>query len=149
MIFYLIISYHYLPNKKTYINYSKGSNTMFEVEKTYYFESGHSLEHHDGKCKEPHGHSYILTIHIRRETLIKSGPKINMVIDFDDINKIVKPMIEQYFDHKWLNDSLGTDSTTVEFITKWVYEHLKPQMPDLWKISMNETATARAIYYVS
>jgi 6-pyruvoyltetrahydropterin/6-carboxytetrahydropterin synthase len=120
---------------------------MFEVEKTYRFEAGHSLVHHDGRCKEPHGHSYILTIHLRRETLISSGPKTNMVMDFDDINKIVKPMIETYFDHRWLNDTLKIDSTTVEFMTKWIYDYLKPQLPDLWCISMNETASARAIYY--
>ena len=119
---------------------------MFEVEKTFHFESGHSLEHHDGKCKEPHGHSYILTVTLRTSKLIESGPKKNMVIDFDDIGKIVKPMIEQSLDHRWLNTTLKTDSPTAEFIAKWIYDYLEPKLNDLYMITVHETSTAKAIY---
>jgi 6-pyruvoyltetrahydropterin/6-carboxytetrahydropterin synthase len=119
---------------------------MYEVEKTFRFESGHSLEHHDGKCKEPHGHSYVLTVTLRVDKLIEAGPKKNMVIDFDDISKVVKPMIEQSLDHKWLNASLKTDSPTAEYIAKWVYDYLEPKLPGLYMITIHETATAKAIY---
>lgn len=119
---------------------------MFELEKTFHFEAGHVLPHHDGKCRMPHGHSYVMTIHIKSDQLLTSGPKKNMVIDFSDVSSIVKPMIETYLDHKWLNDTLESDSPTVEFIAKWAFEHLEPKLPNLYAVSIYETVTSRIIY---
>jgi 6-pyruvoyltetrahydropterin/6-carboxytetrahydropterin synthase len=119
---------------------------MFELEKTFHFEAGHALTHHDGKCKTPHGHSYVMTLHLASDKLIADGPKKNMVIDFTDISDIVKPMIETYLDHKWLNETLQNDSPTVEFIAMWVYEHLSPKLPLLKKVSLYETSTSKVTY---
>lgn len=119
---------------------------MFHIEKTFYFEAGHVLVHHDGKCAEPHGHSYVLTVHLRSEILHSDGPKKNMIIDFQDISSIVKPMIFEYLDHKWLNTSLENDSTTAEFIAKWIFDHLKPKLPYLFAVTLFETATSKVYY---
>lgn len=119
---------------------------MFELEKTFTFEAGHVLKHHDGRCKNPHGHSYVLTIHLRSNTLVPSGPKTNMLVDFNDIAAIVKPMLDDYLEHKWLNDTLQTDSPTVEFIAKWIFEYLESSLPGLHAVSLYETATSRVIY---
>jgi 6-pyruvoyltetrahydropterin/6-carboxytetrahydropterin synthase len=119
---------------------------MYELEKTFNFEAGHVLKHHDGRCKNPHGHSYILIVHIQAESLIDDGPKKNMVVDFNDVSYLVKPMLDDYLDHKWLNDTLQSDSPTVEFIAKWIFDYLKPRMPALYAISLYETATSRVTY---
>lgn len=124
----------------------KHKRFMFEVEKTFYFEAGHQLIHHDGKCKEPHGHSYVLTVTLRKAQLIESGAKKNMLLDFSEISALLHPMIEKYFDHKWLNDTLATDSPTVEYIAKWIFDYLKPFLPDLEVITLHETATCKARY---
>jgi 6-pyruvoyltetrahydropterin/6-carboxytetrahydropterin synthase len=122
---------------------------MFEIEKIFCFEGGHSLTFHDGKCKDPHGHSYKIHLVIRKDGLVPSGPKKNMVIDFSDISRIVKPMIAEYLDHKWLNDTLKTDSPTAEFIAKWIFEYLRPQLPELYAVRVCETDTASATYRIS
>ena|ERR1700722_12021940 len=119
---------------------------MFELEKTFHFEAGHCLVHHDGKCRQPHGHSYVLTVHLRREQLIATGPKRNMLMDFYDVSAVVKPMLEEYLDHHWLNETLGNDSTSAEFIAKWVYDYLKPKLPELFAVSLYETQSAKVIY---
>lgn len=119
---------------------------MFELEKTFHFEAGHCLKYHDGKCRDPHGHSYILSVIIQSQTLISNGPKTNMVIDFADITSVVKPMIEKYFDHKWLNDSLQSESATVEFMAKWIFDYLEPFLPGLHAIVLYETATSKVTY---
>lgn len=119
---------------------------MFELEKTFHFEAGHSLKHHDGKCRNPHGHSYVLTVCIRTKDLIASGPKTNMVIDFGDLSKVVIPMIEEYFDHKWLNDTLNSDSATVEYMAKWIFDFLEPLLPNLYAITLWETASSKVTY---
>lgn len=120
---------------------------MFEIEKTFRFEAGHQLVHHDGKCSQPHGHSYVLTVLCRKASLVTEGPKKNMVMDFDDISSAVRPLIESHLDHKWLNDTLDTDSPTVEFIAKWIFEKLLPLISELVAITVQETSTARATYF--
>jgi 6-pyruvoyltetrahydropterin/6-carboxytetrahydropterin synthase len=119
---------------------------MFELEKTFHFEAGHSLAHHDGKCRNPHGHSYILIVHIRAKNLIASGPKTNMVIDFGDLGKIVNPMIVEYLDHRWLNDTLNSESATAEYIAKWIFDYLEPRLPGLSAITLWETASSKVTY---
>jgi 6-pyruvoyltetrahydropterin/6-carboxytetrahydropterin synthase len=119
---------------------------MFELKKTFHFEAGHQLVHHDGNCAHRHGHSYILTVHICSEELIPDGPKKNMVIDFSTVSDIVKPMIKTYFDHCWLNDTLQTDSPSVEFMARWIYQYLKPKLKSLTAITLNETASSQVTY---
>jgi 6-pyruvoyltetrahydropterin/6-carboxytetrahydropterin synthase len=119
---------------------------MFELEKSFSFEAGHLLDHHDGKCRYPHGHSYVIKVFIRSSHLITSGPMKNMVTDFANISKFVKPMIEQYFDHKWLNDTLESDSPSAEYIAYWIFHYLKPHLPGLHAITVCETETAAATY---
>lgn len=119
---------------------------MFELEETFPFEAGHILKHHDGRCSSPHGHSYVLIVKVRGTQLIPSGPKTNMVIDFYDIINIVHPMIDAYFDHKWLNDTLKSDSVTVEYMSKWIFDYLEPHIPGLHAITVCETQTSRVTY---
>jgi len=119
---------------------------MFEIEKKFRFEAGHQLIHHDGQCSEPHGHSYVLLVTIRSDHIEPKGPKKNMVMDFNDISNVVKPMIDKYLDHKWLNDTLGTDSPTAEFIAKWIFDYLNDPLPNLDHVTLYETETSRVTY---
>lgn len=119
---------------------------MFEIEKKFRFEAGHKLCRHDGLCSNPHGHSYVLIVTLRAEALIKAGPKTNMVIDFFEISDKVKPMIEKYLDHCWLNDTLDSDSPTAEYIAKWIFDHLAPQLPGLYSITIYETESSKVVY---
>ena len=119
---------------------------MFEIEKIFSFEAGHQLMHHDGQCSNPHGHSYVLHVCLRSNKLVPEGPKTNMVVDFYDISSAVKPMIKEYLDHKWLNDTLETDSPTAEYIAKWIYYHLKPKLAMLHSITIYETETSKVRY---
>lgn len=119
---------------------------MFELSKEFHFEAGHCMTYHDGKCREPHGHSYILVVHLTGENLIETGCKKNMLVDFHDISAIVKPMIEKYFDHKWLNNTLDSDSPSVEFMARWIFEYLVPFIPLLSAITLHETSTSKVTY---
>ena len=119
---------------------------MFEIIKKFRFEAGHQLQHHDGECRDPHGHSYQLLLTLRSKELNDSGPKINMVMDFKEIEEVVQPMIEKYFDHRWLNDTLETDSPTAEYMAKWIFDYLHSKLPALHSVSLCETETSKAIY---
>jgi 6-pyruvoyltetrahydropterin/6-carboxytetrahydropterin synthase len=128
-----------------YLN-QKTCTHVYELEKIFHFEAGHVLDHHDGKCRHPHGHSYTLKVKIMAEELITSGPQTNMLMDFARISDIIKPMIATYFDHHWLNDSLKTDSPSAEFMAKWIYDYLEPKLNGLYSITICETNTCSATY---
>ena len=118
----------------------------FEIEHSFPFEAGHVLIHHNGKCSSPHGHSYVVKVKIVASELIDSGPQKNMVLDFYTISSIVGEMIELFLDHKWLNDSLGTDSPSAEFIAHWIFKYLEPKLKGLHSITLFETPTTSATY---
>lgn len=119
---------------------------MFELRKSFSFEASHVLKHHDGKCANMHGHSYKMTVELRGETLQSRGSKRNMVMDFSDISRYVKKLIQAHLDHRHLNDSLHIDSPTAEFIAFWCFQRLKPDLPLLTAVEIRETTTAAAIY---
>lgn len=119
---------------------------MYELQKTYTFEAGHALELHDGKCRRPHGHSYVFIVHLESDGLIEAGPKKNMVLDFGDLDKVVEPMVEEYLDHRWLNETLGSDSPTCEYIACWIFEYLEERLDFLSAVTVYETAKSKVIY---
>jgi len=119
---------------------------MFEIEKSFSFEAGHFLAHHDGACRRLHGHSYRMTVRLCADTLITGGSETNMVMDYQLLSGIVEPMIREFLDHVVLNETLQTDSPTAEFIAKWVYDWLKPKIPPLSSVTISETAKTAATY---
>ncbi|SCA58594.1 6-carboxy-5,6,7,8-tetrahydropterin synthase, partial [Chlamydiales bacterium SCGC AB-751-O23] len=104
------------------------------------------LKHHKGKCAIPHGHSYKLEVALKGDTLREKGEEKNMLMDFSFIAKAVKPLIEKYLDHKWLNDTLETDSPTAEFIAQWIYQQLSSKLPSLHKVTVWETKSCKVSY---
>lgn len=119
---------------------------MYQIQKTFTFEASHKLHHHDGKCAHLHGHSYRVTICLEGPSLQTHGPQTNMLCDFKDISDTVKPLIHKYLDHRHLNDTLGTDSPTAEFIARWIFEKVQTRLPLLERVMVHETASSVAIY---
>ncbi len=116
---------------------------MFSICKTFPFEAHHRLPHHQGKCARDHGHSYRLEIEVHGPIQGDSGrPDSGMVMDFDAISAVVKPLIEQYADHHSLND-IHTNPTA-EHIVEWFAAMCASQLPGLVRVRLWETATAYA-----
>ena len=74
---------------------------MMKITKTFSFDMAHMLDHHDGKCKNLHGHTYKLEVEISGD-LILGGAKDGMVIDFADLKTIVKKLVVEPFDHAFI-----------------------------------------------
>lgn len=68
--------------------------------------------------------------------LQSTGPQMNMVIDFADIEMIMQPLLDNFLDHHWLNETLNTDSPTMEFISRWVFQQVKERLPYLVSVSI-------------
>ena len=81
-----------------------------KIAKEYRWEMGHRLPFHKGLCRNIHGHSYKMIVEITG-SLNKHG----MVIDFFDLNKIIKPIIDKY-DHAFL--CWNKDKKLKDFLVK-------------------------------
>ncbi|MBV9258935.1 MAG: 6-carboxytetrahydropterin synthase QueD [Ktedonobacteraceae bacterium] len=92
--------------------------------KTFHFEAAHHLPGHTGKCARLHGHSYQLEVTVRGP--IKDTPNQSdsgMVIDFEDISKIVRASIIERLDHQDLNEVTEL-RTTAENLAHWMWDEL-------------------------
>lgn len=119
---------------------------MWVLSKEFTFEAAHYLPFHDGKCQRLHGHSWKGFVYVSRSRLIDSGSKSGMVLDFSDIKKVVSPLLDQYLDHYVLNETTGIESPTSEAIAKWIYDRIKPQLPDIVAVRIDETCTSSCLY---
>ena len=67
--------------------------------KEFNFEMAHALFGYDGPCKNVHGHSYKLSVTIKGKPIINGkDTKFGMVMDFNELKSIVKPIIDE-LDH--------------------------------------------------
>ena len=97
------------------------------VSKSYTFDAAHHITGHS-ICNVPHGHTFTLTVYVKG--LIDKG---GFVIDFHDLNKIVKPIIEA-LDHTYLNYNtllqIIKAPMTIEVLANFIYLKLKPHFND-------------------
>ncbi len=86
----------------------------------FYIDYAHRLPGHH-LCGREHGHTAKVLIEI--EGQIKDGPTYqdNMVIDFADMKKICKIVLDK-LDHRNLNELFVMP--TSEVIVKWIYQQL-------------------------
>lgn len=116
---------------------------MYKISKQFMFSAAHSLnglptEH---PCSRLHGHNYVVTIHLKSETLTSTG----FVRDYNELNPVRK-YIDEALDHRNLNDILEPLNSSAENIAKLIYDKFKPQFPELYAVEVSETPKTSAIY---
>lgn len=117
------------------------------IYKEFRFEAAHRLPHHQGKCQRLHGHSWLGKVYIQSNKLIETGPQQGMVMDFGEVKKYIKPLLDNYLDHYYLNETTGLENPTSEAIARWIFEKLQEmQLPGLYAIEIRETCTNGAYY---
>lgn len=119
---------------------------MFTLSKSFRFEASHQLPNHDGKCARLHGHSWVGKVYCRGQQLQDTGPKAGMLVDYADIKAVLKPLLNEKLDHWHLNDSTGLANPTSEEVSRWIYQQLKPLLPSLSAIEIQETCTSSCLY---
>lgn len=114
-----------------------------EIFKEFIIEAAHRLPNvpEGHKCGRLHGHSFRIQVHV-------NGPldaHLGWVIDFADIKAAFKP-IEEKIDHHYLNEVEGLQNPTSENIARWLWQQLRPALPTLCKVAVQETCTSGCIY---
>jgi 6-pyruvoyl tetrahydropterin synthase/QueD family protein len=138
---------------------------MITISREYWFSAAHRLEGHP-KCGRMHGHNYKLVVHVTANQVDDLG----MIIDYGDLDKIVKPFIDEYLDHYYLvsqaniegNDPLWMDTrghqwcrmlpvqhSTAELMAWWIGQELHNKLLPfitLEGVELWETPKSQAVY---
>lgn len=117
------------------------------IYKEFRFEAAHTLPHHEGKCRRLHGHSWVGRIYVKGNELINEGSQQDMIIDYGEIKKYIQPLLDQFLDHYYLNETTGLENPTSEVLAKWMYEKLEvAKLPGLHAVEIHETCTSGCMY---
>ncbi len=85
---------------------------QIKITKEFTWCMAHMLANHDGKCRNIHGHTYKMQVEIARKEggLINAPGKTDhgMVLEFNDVKKVINEIIVDKLDHAFL---YWTDST--------------------------------------
>ena len=114
-----------------------------EIFKTFTLESAHRLPNVPAghKCARVHGHSFRVEIHVRGPL----DPELGWVMDFADVKAAFEPLYRQ-LDHHYLNDVPGLENPTSEHLARWIWQRLRPTLPQLSAVVVHETCTSGARY---
>jgi 6-pyruvoyltetrahydropterin/6-carboxytetrahydropterin synthase len=95
-------------------------SVSLSVVRRYRFEAAHRLEWHPGRCRQLHGHSYVLEVEVSGE-LDGRG----VVMDFAEVDKVVVDSVlygPDGLDHAYLNERLT--NPTAELVLVLIGERL-------------------------
>ena len=114
-----------------------------DIFKEITFEAAHRLPNvpPGHKCARLHGHSFRVELHVRGMV----GPESGWVLDFADIAAAFQPLRER-LDHNYLNEIEGLSNPTSENLARWIWQRLKPALPQLSRLIVRETCNSGCIY---
>ena len=114
-----------------------------DIFKRFSIEAAHRLPNvpEGHKCARLHGHSFQVEVHVSGEP----GADTGWVMDFSDIKAAFAPIHAQ-LDHHYLNDVEGLENPTSERLASWIWDRLKPDLPLLSEIVVQETCTSGCRY---
>lgn len=140
-------------NNNTFVGYADGFRRLgpkkkvpmkVQLSKDFSFEAAHRLPNvpADNKCARLHGHSFKVVITVEGEVDSHTG----WFIDYADISTVVKPLLDQFLDHRYLNEIDGLANPTSEKIAEWIWNRLNNQLTGLRRVTISETCTTACHY---
>ncbi|WP_070000235.1 6-carboxytetrahydropterin synthase QueD [Cellulosilyticum sp. I15G10I2] len=71
---------------------------MYILKTEHSFDSAHFLANYKGKCSNIHGHRWRVEVEVQAKELMEDGQLEGMVVDFGDLKRVVKDLVDAY-DH--------------------------------------------------
>jgi 6-pyruvoyltetrahydropterin/6-carboxytetrahydropterin synthase len=131
---------------------------MYSVTREIHFCYGHRLLNYRGKCRHLHGHNGRVEIELASERLNDLG----MVVDFEEIKRVVQYWIDEELDHKMilcrkdplipsleaLKESfyLIDENPTAEAIARLIFDYAVSQKLPVVEVRLWETPKSYAAY---
>jgi 6-pyruvoyltetrahydropterin/6-carboxytetrahydropterin synthase len=116
---------------------------ILDIFKTFRLEAAHRLPNVPAghKCARLHGHSFAVELQVSGEL----GADTGWVMDFSEIKAAFQPLYDR-LDHHYLNDIEGLENPTSERLAIWIWERLRPALPQLSAVTVHETCTSGCRY---
>ncbi|MBB5205146.1 6-pyruvoyltetrahydropterin/6-carboxytetrahydropterin synthase [Inhella inkyongensis] len=110
------------------------------VWRRYRFQSAHWLPHvpPGHKCGRLHGHGFEVIVHANQDL----GER-ELSIDYDHLDALWAPLHFE-LNYRCLNEMPGLENPTSEMLSRWIWERLKPQLPELSWVTVFETGSSGA-----
>lgn len=107
------------------------------------FEAAHVLPNvpKGHQCGRMHGHGFEIVLHANQDLT----PQDHMSVDFDFLASEWS-VLGELLDRSCLNRIIGLENPTSEMIAKWIWDRLKPRIPQLSWVTVYETVTAGCHY---
>ena len=107
------------------------------------FEAAHRLPKVPAghKCSRLHGHSFKVEVAVAGRV----DPETGWLIDFGKMFELWRPLHDQ-LDHNYLNEVPGLENPTSEVLARWIWDRMKPRLPELVEVTLFETCDARCDY---
>jgi len=140
------------------------------ITKKIEIDMGHRVPNHQSKCKNLHGHRYVIEVGVDGKIITETGsPAEGMVIDFGDLKEAMMNIIDKNFDHSFTLYQKDEFSTlfeelkmkgqkinfvpfipTAENLAKHWFELLRPKLSErkilIKFVRVWETPTSTATY---
>jgi 6-pyruvoyltetrahydropterin/6-carboxytetrahydropterin synthase len=116
---------------------------LVELKKEFRFEAAHFLPKvpPGHKCARMHGHSYKVELTIRGKVNAETG----WLIDYAVMDEAWDEL-HRRFDHRVLNDVPGLENSTCEVLAGYIWNALRPKMPELTAVTIWETTDASCTF---
>lgn len=120
---------------------------MYEIYVETHFSAAHHLRGYNGDCAKPHGHNWVVEVHIQCNKLNDIG----IGIDFRDVKQVVKSVLSR-LDHGDLNElpEFTNVNPSSENIASYVYKSLSQEFQngnaEVTKVRISE-APGVGVYY--
>jgi 6-pyruvoyltetrahydropterin/6-carboxytetrahydropterin synthase len=108
---------------------------MFDLKVQGSFSAAHQVKGYPGDCAGVHGHTYRVSITIRKSKL----GKIGMAVDFRRVHALLKDMLKK-LDHKNLNTLtfFKKHNATAEWIAVYIHQEMKKKIASLRSVTVWE-----------
>jgi 6-pyruvoyltetrahydropterin/6-carboxytetrahydropterin synthase len=103
-----------------------------KIEKEFHINAAHYLPNYQGKCKQMHGHTWVLIVKCDGTP----DPFSGMILDFYELDVIVKREVCSILDHSVINDTIP--NPTAENVAIWIHKKLAGKIPEPFAILLSE-----------
>lgn len=95
----------------------------------------------DHPCARVHGHTFLVRLTVSGAVDRGTG----FVLDFAQIQRAFAP-VHEALDHRYLNDVPGLANPTSEHLAIWIWDCLRPALPELSAVEITETGSSGVVY---
>ena len=117
---------------------------MTELTYEFWFDAAHQFRHMPigHKYHGLHGHSFRVEIAVRGTP----DPESGFIVDFAQL-EAAGESIRERLDHRFLNEIVGLETPSLEHISRFIWDELKPRLAGLTRVAIRRDSHRQGCVY--